>query len=70
MKLSWFKQTGIFMKPVTIQGWMIFLAAIAFIVWSFFEIDSRSHSVSCKGPLLRRTGEMRNASGDLCEGFD
>jgi hypothetical protein len=46
MKLVWFRRIGIFFVPVSLFGWIIFLAAIAFLVYSFIDIDSRSHSVS------------------------
>ena len=46
MKQPWFKMTGIFMKPVSFAGWLILGAALAYLVWAFFDIDSRSHSVS------------------------
>jgi hypothetical protein len=46
MNLPWFKRTGIFFLPVSFAGWMILLAAIAYAVYVFIDIDSRSHSVS------------------------
>jgi hypothetical protein len=46
MHLPWFKRAGIFFLPVTFAGWIILLAAIAYAVYVFIDIDSRSHSVS------------------------
>ena len=46
MKLSWFKRIGFFFIPVTIAGWLILVAGIAYAVYSFIDIDSKSHSVS------------------------
>jgi hypothetical protein len=46
MKLNWFRREGIFFLPTSIVGWVILLAGIAFAVYSFIDIDSRSHSVS------------------------
>lgn len=44
MKL--FRQKGIFFLPSSIAGWIILLAAAAYSVFTFIDIDSRSHSVS------------------------
>jgi hypothetical protein len=46
MKLNLFKRTGIIFTPVSVGGWLIALAGIAYAIYSFIEIDSRSHSVS------------------------
>jgi hypothetical protein len=46
MKFPWFKRIGIFFIPTTIAGWIILLAGMAFAVYSFIDIDSRSHSNS------------------------
>ena len=46
MKFPWFKRIGIFFIPTTIAGWIILLAGLAFAVYSFIDIDSRSHSNS------------------------
>jgi len=46
MKLNWFKREGIFFLPTSIVGWLILVAGIAFAVYSFIDIDSRSHSSS------------------------
>jgi len=46
MKLQWFKRIGIIFFPVTIIGWIILLMALSYAVYTFIDIDSRSHSVS------------------------
>ena len=46
MNLPWFKRIGIFMLPTTFMGWIILIAALAYAVYVFIDIDSRSHSVS------------------------
>jgi hypothetical protein len=46
MKLNWFKRKGVFFLPSSIIGWIIFLIGFAYSIYSFIEIDSRSHSVS------------------------
>jgi hypothetical protein len=46
MNFPWFKRTGIFFIPSAIAGWIILAAGIAFAIYSFIDIDSRSHSVS------------------------
>ena len=46
MKLRWFTRKGIFFIPSSVMGWIIFFAGIAYAVYSFIDIDSRSHSVS------------------------
>jgi len=46
MKLPWFLLRGVFFYPITLPGWLLFLAAIAYSVWNFIRIDSHSHSVS------------------------
>jgi len=46
MNFPWFKRIGIFFIPSTIAGWLILIAGLAFAVYSFIDIDSRSHSVS------------------------
>jgi hypothetical protein len=46
MKLPWFKRTGIFFIPITFPGWIILISALAYTVYTFIDIDSRSHSVS------------------------
>jgi ABC-type maltose transport system permease subunit len=46
MKLPWFKRNGIIFSPSSIIGWIILLTGIAYSVYSFIEIDGRSHSIS------------------------
>jgi hypothetical protein len=46
MKFPWFKRIGLFFIPASIAGWIILLAGIVFAVYSFMDIDGRSHSVS------------------------
>ena len=44
--MKWFNRKGILFIPASIVGWIIFLAAIIYSVYTFIDIDSRSHSVS------------------------
>ena len=46
MGLPWFKRIGIFFIPTGFIGWVIGIIGIAFLVFAFKDIDSRSHSVS------------------------
>ena len=46
MKFPWFKRIGIFFIPASVAGWITLLAGIIFAVFSFLDIDGRSHSVS------------------------
>jgi hypothetical protein len=46
MKLNWFKRTGIVYLPASIMGWIILLIGFVYCIYTFMEIDSRSHSVS------------------------
>lgn len=46
MNLPWFKRIGIFFIPISIIGWIILLGGLAFAVYIFIDIDSRSHSAS------------------------
>jgi hypothetical protein len=46
MKLNWFKRSGIVFIPVSLPGWLIFIAGIVYSVYSFIDIDRRSHSAS------------------------
>ena len=46
MKLNWFVRKGIFYLPIAIMGWLILAAAVAYSVYVFMDIDSRSHSNS------------------------
>lgn len=46
MNFPWFKRIGLFFIPSNFIGWIIFVFGIAFAVYSFIDIDGRSHSVS------------------------
>ncbi|MFS2189068.1 hypothetical protein ACCC92_20495 [Mucilaginibacter sp. Mucisp84] len=46
MKLTWFTRKGIIYLPVSIIGWIILIIALAYAVFTFIDIDKRSHSVS------------------------
>jgi hypothetical protein len=46
MNLPWFKQNGIFYVPTSVIGWLILVSGLAYAVYVFIDIDSRSHSVS------------------------
>ena len=46
MKFPWFRHIGIIYFPKNFPGWIILLAGIAYSVYAFIDIDSRSHSVS------------------------
>jgi hypothetical protein len=46
MKLNWFTRKGIFYLPTAVAGWLIFVLAFAYAVYTFIDIDKGSHSVS------------------------
>lgn len=46
MNIKWFNRIGVFYTPAKFIGWLIFLSAVAYLIYKFFDIDSRSHSVS------------------------
>ncbi len=46
MNLHWFKRIGIFFVPIHAAGWVLSAACLVYVVYSFLEIDGRSHSVS------------------------
>ncbi|MDB5139979.1 MAG: hypothetical protein JWR12_1895 [Mucilaginibacter sp.] len=46
MKLTWFTRKGLIYWPVSIIGWLILIFALMYAVYTFIDIDSRSHSVS------------------------
>ena len=46
MKFPWFTRSGVFYVPKAITGWIILLGGVAFLVYAFMDIDSRSHSNS------------------------
>jgi hypothetical protein len=46
MKINWFKRKSLIYVPVTFSGWIIVIGMFIYSVYSFIDIDSRSHSVS------------------------
>ena len=46
MKIRWFKRSGVFFLPAHVIGWLIFIAALAFAVYAFIDINNQGHSVS------------------------
>ncbi|MDO3643781.1 hypothetical protein [Mucilaginibacter sp. L3T2-6] len=46
MRLNWFTRKGIFYKPASVTGWVLFVIAVVYAVYTFIDIDKRSHSVS------------------------
>lgn len=46
MKLNWFRRDGIFYRPITIIGWLVFIILISVAVYAFVAINIESHSVS------------------------
>ena len=46
MKLNWFTRKGIIYWPASGIGWVILVIAIAYAIYTFIDIDSRSHSIS------------------------
>ena len=46
MKLNWFTRTGVIYWPASAIGWVILVIAVAYAVYTFIDIDSRSHSGS------------------------
>ena len=44
--MRWFKPFGLVFLPVSIPGWIITAAAVAFCLHVFLFVDGRSHSVS------------------------
>ena len=46
MNLKWFKRDGIIFIPQSVYGWIILIIGFAYAIYSFIEIDRRSHSVS------------------------
>jgi hypothetical protein len=46
MKLNWFTRKGIIYLPAAVAGWVILVIAFAYAVYTFIDIDKRSHSVS------------------------
>jgi hypothetical protein len=46
MNFPWFKRAGLLYIPVTAAGWLLMIAGLVLAVYSFINIDNRSHSVS------------------------
>lgn len=46
MNFPWFKRIGIFFIPASLIGWIILIFGFIFAVFSFMDIDGRSHSAS------------------------
>lgn len=46
MNLRWFVRKGFLFFPASIIGWIISLVSVAFCIYLFIDIDSRSHSAS------------------------
>lgn len=46
MNLPWFKRIGIFFIPKSLVGWIILSGGLIYAVYTFIDIDSRSHSAS------------------------
>jgi len=46
MRLPWFKRSGIFFIPSSLIGWLLFLAALVYAVYTFIQINNENHSVS------------------------
>ena len=44
--MNWFVRRGILYRPVSVVGWLILGAFIAYGSCAFYAIDSRSHSAS------------------------
>jgi hypothetical protein len=46
MKLNWFTRKGLIYWPASIFGWIILVIAVICAIYTFIDIDGRSHSVS------------------------
>jgi len=46
MRLNWFTRKGIIYRPASVIGWALLTVAVAYAVYTFIDIDNRSHSVS------------------------
>lgn len=46
MRWRWFRPVGPLFAPVSVAGWIISAAALAFCVNVFLAVDRHSHSVS------------------------
>jgi hypothetical protein len=46
ISVSWYRQTGVVFRPVSIASYIATLVALAFCLQIFGFVDSRSHSIS------------------------
>ena len=46
MKLNWFTRKGFIYWPASAIGWVILVITATYAIYTFIDIDSRSHSVS------------------------
>jgi len=46
MKLNWFIRKGIIYWPASAVGWIVLIITIAYAIYTFIDIDKRSHSGS------------------------
>jgi membrane protein DedA with SNARE-associated domain len=46
MKKNWFKRRFLVYVPVSFMGWLILVVIFIYAVYTFIDIDKRSHSVS------------------------
>ena len=46
MHQAWFVPLGWLHRPVTLAGWLVTSAALAYMLQVYLAIDSRAHSVS------------------------
>lgn len=44
--MNWFQRRGFLFLPVARPAWIIFTAEVAYLVFAFLKIDSRSHSIT------------------------
>jgi hypothetical protein len=44
MKFPWFLLRGVIFIPITLPGWLILLAGVAYAVYDFIRLNSYSHS--------------------------
>jgi len=46
MTQVWFVPFGWLHRPVTLAGWLVTLAAVAYMLQVFLAVDARAHSIS------------------------
>ncbi len=44
--MTWFRRFGPIYLPVSLAGWLVTLAGLAFMAQVFWAVDTRSHSLS------------------------